>query len=89
MASVPCQPPLLLLRLSPLLPFALSNYLYGLTSVPLNEYAAGSFLGMIPGTVAYVAAGTVGKKLLLNAEGRHESPSRSQNPARRKAPMHT
>ena len=67
----------LLLRLSPLLPFALSNYLYGLTSVPLNEYAAGSFLGMIPGTVAYVAAGTVGKKLLLNAEGRHESPSLS------------
>ena len=61
----------LLLRLSPLLPFALSNYLYGLSSVPLNEYAAGSFLGMIPGTVAYVAAGTVGKKLLLNTEGTH------------------
>ena len=59
----------LLLRLSPLLPFALSNYLYGLTSVPLSDYALGSFLGMIPGTVAYVAAGTVGKKLLLTPEG--------------------
>ena len=32
------------------------------------------FLGMIPGTVAYVAAGTVGKKLLLNAEGTRPRP---------------
>lgn len=47
----------LLLRLSPLLPFAISNYLYGLTSVNLMPYVAGSWLGMLPGTVAYVSAG--------------------------------
>ena len=48
-----------LLRLSPLLPLALSNYLYGLTSVDLPSYVAGSWLGMLPGTIAYVTAGAV------------------------------
>ncbi|PXF45066.1 hypothetical protein BWQ96_05168 [Gracilariopsis chorda] len=47
----------LLLRLSPLLPFAISNYLYGLTSVNILEYVLGSWLGMLPGTLAYVSAG--------------------------------
>jgi uncharacterized membrane protein YdjX (TVP38/TMEM64 family) len=47
-----------LLRLSPLLPLALSNYLYGLTSVDLGSYVLGSWAGMLPGTIAYVAAGT-------------------------------
>ena len=46
-----------LLRLSPLLPLALSNYLYGLTSVDLPSYVLGSWAGMLPGTIAYVAAG--------------------------------
>jgi len=47
----------LLLRLSPLLPLALSNYLYGLTSVDLVPYVLGSWVGMLPGTLAYVTAG--------------------------------
>ena len=47
----------LLLRLSPLLPLAASNYLYGLTSVGLVPYILGSWLGMLPGTLAYVSAG--------------------------------
>ena len=38
-----------LLRLSPLLPFALSNYLYGLTSVKPRPYILASWLGMLPG----------------------------------------
>lgn len=63
----------LLLRLSPLLPLAASNYLYGLTSVDLGSYVLGSWLGMLPGTAAYVAAGTYGKELLeggsLSLEG--------------------
>ena len=50
-----------LLRLSPLLPFALSNYLYGLTSVKLRPYVLASWLGMLPGTFAYVSAGSVGQ----------------------------
>lgn len=58
----------LLLRLSPLLPFALSNYLYGLTSVDLGPYVLGSWLGMLPGTFAYVSAGDVGKVVLGKAQ---------------------
>lgn len=38
-----------LLRLSPLLPLAASNYLYGLTSVDLGSYVLASWLGMLPG----------------------------------------
>lgn len=62
-----------LLRLSPLLPFALSNYLYGLTSVDVTSYVAGSWLGMLPGTLAYVLAGSYGKDVLL-AGGQHRGP---------------
>ncbi|KAG2493096.1 hypothetical protein HYH03_008759 [Edaphochlamys debaryana] len=58
-----------LLRLSPLLPLAASNYLYGLTSVDLRSYVAGSFLGMLPGTYAYVTAGHLGKAALVEGEG--------------------
>lgn len=46
-----------LLRLSPLLPFSISNYLYGLTSVPFPQFTVASWLGMLPGTIAYVSAG--------------------------------
>eukprot|EP00955_Chlamydomonas_euryale_P104130 365542-Chlamydomonas_euryale.AAC.16 len=58
-----------LLRLSPLLPLAASNYLYGLTAVELGPYMAGSFVGMLPGTYAYVSAGHVGKAVLTEGEG--------------------
>ncbi|KAJ9145848.1 hypothetical protein P3X46_028180 [Hevea brasiliensis] len=47
-----------LLHLSPLLPFSLVNYLYGLTSVEFVPYLLGSWLGMLPGTWAYVSAGS-------------------------------
>lgn len=53
----------LLLRLSPLLPFALSNYFYGLTSVEFWPYLAATFLGFSPGTFAYVYSGDAAKAL--------------------------
>ncbi|KAG0586625.1 hypothetical protein KC19_2G104500 [Ceratodon purpureus] len=53
-----------LLRLSPLLPFSLGNYLYGLTSVELIPYVLGSWLGMLPGTWAYVSAGAIGRAFI-------------------------
>lgn len=59
-----------LLRLSPLLPFSLGNYLYGLTSVKLVPYVLGSWLGMLPGTWAYVSAGAFGRAFIQEeAEG--------------------
>ncbi|KAL9295988.1 hypothetical protein ACSQ67_021884 [Phaseolus vulgaris] len=55
-----------LLRLSPLLPFSLGNYLYGLTSVKFIPYVLGSWLGMLPGTWAYVSAGAFGRALIFS-----------------------
>ncbi|KAL7156238.1 hypothetical protein ABFS83_03G130100 [Erythranthe nasuta] len=53
-----------LLRLSPLLPFSIGNYLYGLTSVKFVPYVLGSWLGMLPGTWAYVSAGAFGRAII-------------------------
>ncbi|CAL4972797.1 unnamed protein product [Urochloa decumbens] len=53
-----------LLRLSPLLPFSLGNYLYGLTSVKFLPYVLGSWLGMLPGSWAYVSAGAFGRAII-------------------------
>jgi uncharacterized membrane protein YdjX (TVP38/TMEM64 family) len=50
-----------LTRLSPLFPYTLLNYAYGLTRVRLWEYAAASWLGMLPGTVLYVYLGTLAR----------------------------
>ena len=50
-----------LLRLTPLMPFSLSNYLYGLTAVPFTHYFFASWAGMLPGTILYVYLGSLGK----------------------------
>lgn len=49
-----------LTRLSPLFPFNLQNYGYGLTKVSLPAYVLASWIGMIPGTVLYTYVGTLG-----------------------------
>lgn len=48
---------ILLLRLSPIFPFAISNYLYGITSVDFWQYLSASIIGFLPGTIAYVYGG--------------------------------
>jgi uncharacterized membrane protein YdjX (TVP38/TMEM64 family) len=48
----------LLTRLSPVFPFNLLNYAYGLTGVSLKDYVLGS-VGMIPGTLMYVYIGSL------------------------------
>ena len=40
-----------LTRLSPVLPFTLLNYAFGLTQVKLRDYILASWIGMMPGTV--------------------------------------
>jgi uncharacterized membrane protein YdjX (TVP38/TMEM64 family) len=52
-----------LLRLSPLVPFSLSNYLYGLTSVEFGSYVATSWAAMLPATVLYVYLGAAGRTI--------------------------
>jgi len=49
----------LLTRLSPVFPFNLLNYAYGLTRVSLRDYVAGSLAGMVPGTLMYVYLGSL------------------------------
>jgi uncharacterized membrane protein YdjX (TVP38/TMEM64 family) len=58
-----------LLRLSPLIPFNLSNYFYGLTSVKFWSYVLASWIGMLPGTLLYVYLGTASKAGLSGAAG--------------------
>ncbi|MEA5581468.1 TVP38/TMEM64 family protein [Nodularia harveyana UHCC-0300] len=48
----------LLTRLSPIFPFNLLNYAYGVTGVTLKDYILGS-IGMIPGTIMYVYIGSL------------------------------
>lgn len=47
-----------LTRLSPLFPFNLLNYAFGITQVSLKDYILGS-IGMIPGTIMYVYLGSL------------------------------
>ena len=58
-----------LLRLSPVIPFNLSNYFYGLTGVKFWPYVVASWIGMMPGTFLYVYIGTAGKAAVSAAAG--------------------
>ncbi len=54
----------LLTRLSPIFPFNLLNYAFGITGVSLKDYFIGS-VGMIPGTMMYVYLGSLAGNLAL------------------------
>jgi uncharacterized membrane protein YdjX (TVP38/TMEM64 family) len=60
----------LLTRLSPIFPFNLQNYAYGLTKVSLRNYALASWIGMLPGTLMYVYFGSTLKSLAEAAAGK-------------------
>lgn len=63
-----------LTRLSPIFPFVLLNYAYGITGVSLRDYVWGC-LGMIPGTVLYVYIGSLASSLAnLGSETQTENP---------------
>lgn len=50
-----------LLRLSPVVPFSLANYLFGLTPVRFGPYLLVSWAAMLPGTALYVTLGHAGR----------------------------
>ncbi|MEG4346116.1 TVP38/TMEM64 family protein [Microcoleus sp. A003_D6] len=61
----------LLTRLSPIFPFNLLNYAFGVTQVSLKDYFLASWIGMIPGTVMYVYIGSLaGSLAALGSQGR-------------------
>ena len=59
----------LLTRLSPIFPFNLLNYAFGLTRVRLWQYVLASWIGMLPGTIMYVYLGSALKSLADVAAG--------------------
>ena len=64
-----------LTRLSPIFPFNLLNYAFGLTKVPFWHYFLASWIGMLPGTVMYVYLGSAARSLAQIAAGRVEGGS--------------
>lgn len=63
----------LLLRLSPVFPFNLLNYAFGVTKVPFWKYALASWFGMLPGTLMYVYIGAGLRSLADAAAGKVET----------------
>jgi uncharacterized membrane protein YdjX (TVP38/TMEM64 family) len=63
----------LLTRLSPVFPFNLLNYAFGVTKVRFRDYILASWIGMLPGTIMYVylgsAAGSLADLVAGNVEG--------------------
>ncbi|MCP4609101.1 MAG: TVP38/TMEM64 family protein [Planctomycetes bacterium] len=62
----------LLTRLSPIFPFFLLNYAFGLTKISFWKYALGSWIGMMPGTIMYVYFGAGLRSLADVAAGNVE-----------------
>jgi uncharacterized membrane protein YdjX (TVP38/TMEM64 family) len=50
-----------LLRLSPVVPYTISNYLYGLTAIGFVPYVLASAVGMVPLITLYTYLGVAGK----------------------------
>jgi uncharacterized membrane protein YdjX (TVP38/TMEM64 family) len=51
---------ILVCRLVPVVPFTGTNYAAGLTALRLRDFLVGTAIGIVPGTVAYVALGAYG-----------------------------
>jgi uncharacterized membrane protein YdjX (TVP38/TMEM64 family) len=54
----------LLLRLTPVVPYSASNYLLGLTPLAWLPYLGGTVCGMLPWTVLYASVGGASRRLL-------------------------
>lgn len=52
-----------LMRLSPLVPFNLQNYFFGITKVGFWPYIITTFFGIMPGTLLYVWLGSLGAEI--------------------------
>jgi uncharacterized membrane protein YdjX (TVP38/TMEM64 family) len=50
-------------RLVPIFPFNLMNYLLGLTRIPLSHYLITTAIAMLPGAVAYTYLGYAGREI--------------------------
>jgi uncharacterized membrane protein YdjX (TVP38/TMEM64 family) len=57
-----------LARLSPVFPFTLLNYAFGLTRVKFLHYVLASWIAMLPGTLLYVYLGSLARAGVMGGE---------------------
>ncbi len=55
-----------LVRLSPLIPFNLQNYFFGVTDIPFLHYALATLIGMIPGTFVNIYIAIFGSSMFAD-----------------------
>jgi len=55
-----------LARLSPVFPFMIGNYAFGLTPISAKSYLGASLLGSVPSASVYVYLGTLSRDLILS-----------------------
>jgi uncharacterized membrane protein YdjX (TVP38/TMEM64 family) len=65
----------LMTRLSPVFPFNLLNYAFGLTAVTLRDYVIATWVGIMPASVLFVYLGSLGGNLATSGSS-HQSPAR-------------
>ena len=63
----------LMLRISPLLPYTIANYLYGLTAIRFWPYMITTAIGIVPMVAVYVSIGAAGREAALARAGGHQS----------------
>lgn len=61
-----------LIRLSPVVPYMLSNYLFGVTGVRFWPYLLAGWIATMPGTAMYVMLGHAGRAGLEASRGGHD-----------------
>jgi uncharacterized membrane protein YdjX (TVP38/TMEM64 family) len=65
----------LLARLTPIFPYSLLNYAFGITSMNFRSYIVASWIGMIPATILYVYLGATAQDLTQILTGNIEMDS--------------
>lgn len=65
----------LLARLSPIFPFLVGNYAFGLTPIRAGQYLLATMVGTLPSTSVYAYAGTVTGSLAALGTGRQRTPA--------------
>ena len=58
----------LLIRFSPVSPFNVVNFVFGLTPVPVKTYALGTLIGIVPGTMVYTWLGVTGAEAMSGGD---------------------
>lgn len=64
-----------LMRLTPVLPFALCNYTFGLTRIRVRDYLFASWIGMFPGIFLHVYLGSLLGSLAALGQARQRTPA--------------